>query len=53
MAQALPDNSHHDDVDAQETAEWLDALDAVIAHEGPERRADRTWSNAWRRRRGR
>ena len=25
------------DIDPQETREWLDALDAVIEHEGPER----------------
>ncbi|AEI82857.1 pyruvate dehydrogenase E1 component PdhA (plasmid) [Cupriavidus necator N-1] len=33
MAQALP-NSRNDDIDAQETTEWLDALDSVIAYEG-------------------
>jgi pyruvate dehydrogenase complex dehydrogenase (E1) component len=29
--------AQNNDVDAEETAEWLDALEAVIAHEGPER----------------
>ncbi len=27
----------HDDTDPQETAEWLDALDGVVAHAGAER----------------
>lgn len=30
-------NPPRDDIDPQETQEWLDALDAVIEHEGPER----------------
>ncbi|NOV23974.1 pyruvate dehydrogenase (acetyl-transferring), homodimeric type [Cupriavidus necator] len=33
MPVSLPDN----DIDAQETREWLDALEGVLAHEGPER----------------
>jgi pyruvate dehydrogenase E1 component len=28
------------DVDALETSEWLEALDAVVAHDGPERARD-------------
>ena len=32
-----PVNSFGTDVDPQETREWLDAIDAVIAQEGPER----------------
>jgi pyruvate dehydrogenase E1 component len=32
-----PLNTGGDDIDAQETREWLDALSAVIAAEGPER----------------
>jgi len=37
---ALPESfsgAPANDTDAQETAEWLDALSAVIAQEGPER----------------
>ena len=37
---ALPDNLHtfaSNDSDSQETREWMDALSAVIASEGPER----------------
>jgi pyruvate dehydrogenase E1 component len=34
---AMPDARHSQDVDAQETTEWLDALSAVIAQEGPQR----------------
>ncbi len=34
---ALPDNLLPSDTDEQETREWLDALDAVIEQEGPER----------------
>jgi pyruvate dehydrogenase E1 component len=30
-------STQHDDVDPQETAEWLEALDAVARHDGPER----------------
>jgi len=30
-------NLTRDDIDPQETQEWLDALEAVIEHEGPER----------------
>ena len=40
MAQASAHPEHVDDipdVDAQESAEWRDALDAVIEREGPER----------------
>ncbi|WP_432261438.1 pyruvate dehydrogenase (acetyl-transferring), homodimeric type [Cupriavidus sp. TMH.W2] len=37
MAQAQPDNARNDDIDAQETTEWLDALDSVIAYEGAQR----------------
>ena len=40
MAQASPHPEHADDVedvDPQESAEWRDALDAVIEIEGPER----------------
>ena len=31
------DGARHEDVDPQETAEWLEALDAVVAHVGRER----------------
>ena len=34
---ALPNNLLPSDPDAQETQEWLEALDAVIEQEGPER----------------
>ncbi|MGB9149435.1 MAG: pyruvate dehydrogenase (acetyl-transferring), homodimeric type [Burkholderiales bacterium] len=34
---ALPNNDRPNDPDAQETQEWLDALDGLIAAEGPER----------------
>ncbi|TAK90978.1 MAG: pyruvate dehydrogenase (acetyl-transferring), homodimeric type [Burkholderiaceae bacterium] len=34
---ALPDNSAAGDIDSTETQEWLDALDAVIDREGPDR----------------
>ncbi|MEY4729184.1 MAG: pyruvate dehydrogenase subunit component [Pseudomonadota bacterium] len=34
---ALPTNATYQDPDAQETQEWLDALDGLIAAEGPER----------------
>jgi len=34
---ALPQFSAANDPDAQETQEWLDALEAVLEHEGPER----------------
>ncbi len=34
---ALPDFSASNDPDIQETQEWLDALDAVLDREGPER----------------
>ena len=40
MAQASPHTEHpadSQDVDPQESAEWRDALDAVIEYEGPER----------------
>ncbi len=37
MTAALPDFSKITDVDALETREWLDALTAVVEHEGPER----------------
>jgi len=33
----MPVNSFGADIDPQETREWLDAIDAVIAQEGPER----------------
>ncbi|WP_417069722.1 pyruvate dehydrogenase (acetyl-transferring), homodimeric type [Niveibacterium terrae] len=33
----LPNALPQSDVDAQETREWLDALDGVLANEGPER----------------
>ena len=33
----LPVNSLGPDIDPQETREWLDAIDAVIAQEGPDR----------------
>ena len=36
MAQS-PNVLTQSDVDAQETREWLDALDGVLANEGPER----------------
>ncbi len=32
-----PAQSQNGDVDPEETREWLDALDGVIAHDGPER----------------
>ncbi len=34
---ALPQFTAANDPDAQETQEWLDALEAVLEHEGPER----------------
>jgi pyruvate dehydrogenase E1 component len=34
---SITDLTHEFDADAQETAEWVDALQAVIAAEGPER----------------
>ncbi|MFA6441161.1 MAG: hypothetical protein WCV99_02425, partial [Sterolibacterium sp.] len=34
---ATPNLPEATDADAQETREWLDALDAVIAQEGPQR----------------
>ncbi|MEK7320609.1 MAG: pyruvate dehydrogenase (acetyl-transferring), homodimeric type [Pseudomonadota bacterium] len=38
MAPVMPISSASDnDIDTQETREWLDALEGVIAHEGPER----------------
>ncbi len=37
MTAALPDFSQQIDIDSVETREWLDALAAVIEHEGPER----------------
>ena len=37
MASAMPIPSSDNDTDAQETREWLDALEGVIAQEGPER----------------
>ncbi len=37
MTAALPDFSQPNDIDSVETREWLDALAAVIDHEGPER----------------
>jgi len=33
-------NGGRADLDAQETREWLEALDAVVAHDGPERARD-------------
>ncbi|MFC4520978.1 pyruvate dehydrogenase (acetyl-transferring), homodimeric type [Cupriavidus pinatubonensis] len=37
MASVMPIPSSDNDIDAQETREWLDALEGVIAHGGPER----------------
>jgi pyruvate dehydrogenase E1 component len=37
MTAALPDFSKLADVDSLETREWLDALNGVLEHEGPER----------------
>ena len=34
---AIPNNAPYNDPDTQETQEWLDALDGLIAAEGPER----------------
>jgi pyruvate dehydrogenase E1 component len=37
---AAPDGLSEPDVDAVETAEWLEALDAVVSHDGPDRARD-------------
>ena len=37
ISNALSGNGAGADVDAAETSEWLEALDAVVAHDGPER----------------
>jgi pyruvate dehydrogenase E1 component len=36
----LSTNGAGADLDAEETSEWLEALDAVVAHDGPERARD-------------
>src|SRR5437588_1666397 len=38
--QSLSTNGAAADVDAVETSEWLDAVDAVVAHDGPDRARD-------------
>ena len=30
----------HTDIDGQETKEWVEALDSVVVHDGPERAGD-------------
>jgi pyruvate dehydrogenase E1 component len=43
MAERAPDGNGSepgDDLDAQETGEWLESLDAVVAHAGPKRAHD-------------
>src|SRR5438105_5077220 len=37
MTDRVQTNGAADDIDAVETSEWLEALDAVITHDGPER----------------
>src|ERR687893_2028699 len=32
--------AHAEDIDRQETTEWVEALDSVVAHDGPERAGD-------------
>ena len=32
--------AHAEDIDGQETTEWVEALDSVVAHDGPERAGD-------------
>ena len=34
---AISENGSAPDVDAVETAEWLEAIDAVVEHDGPDR----------------
>jgi pyruvate dehydrogenase E1 component len=38
--QSLSTNGAAADIDAVETSEWLDAVDAVVAHDGPDRARD-------------
>src|SRR5437763_11911516 len=40
QVQSLSTNGAAADVDAVETSEWLDAVDAVVAHDGPDRARD-------------
>jgi pyruvate dehydrogenase E1 component len=40
MPESLPGSRSNNDVDTEETREWLDALSAVIAAEGPQRAHD-------------
>src|SRR5579884_1743043 len=37
VAGAISSNGAGADIDSQETSEWLEALDAVVAHDGPDR----------------
>jgi pyruvate dehydrogenase E1 component len=37
QAQTLSSNGASADIDAAETGEWIEAVDAVVAHDGPER----------------
>ena len=37
MTDRVQTNGAAADIDAVETSEWLEALDAVITHDGPER----------------
>src|SRR5437763_3885114 len=37
VAGATSSNGAGADIDSQETSEWLEALDAVVAHDGPDR----------------
>src|SRR5450759_4729804 len=40
MTDRIQINGAGADIDAVETSEWLEALDAVIAHDGPDRAQD-------------
>jgi pyruvate dehydrogenase E1 component len=40
QVQSLSTNGAAADIDAVETSEWLDAVDAVVAHDGPDRARD-------------